>query len=92
MTENSAPKIDLTAIQALMAEVFAVSPEEIIADLQFGDLPQWDSLGHMDLMMRLEEEFGLEMTADRIAELISVPSILAHLQAHPEENGHARQG
>lgn len=92
MMDKSAPEIDPAAVQALLADVFAVPQQEISPELQFGDLPEWDSLGHMDLMMRLEEEYGLEVTADRIAELVSVPAILAHLSAHLEENGHDSQG
>ena len=41
-------------LRNLMAEAFQVSLDEITPDLAFGDLPQWDSMGHMELMMRLE--------------------------------------
>lgn len=71
-------------LRTLMAEVFEVPSAEITPDLTFGDLPQWDSLGHMDLMMRLEETFGIEMDTDLIAELVSFPAICQHL----ETNGH----
>jgi len=72
-------------LQALLADVFQVSVEEITPDLAFGDLPQWDSLGHMDLMIRLEEQYGVEVDTDLIAALVSVPAIARHLK----ENGHA---
>jgi acyl carrier protein len=73
-------------VQALLAEVFDVSPADIHAGLAFGDLPEWDSLGHMELMMRLEEQFGVEITTEMIAQLIDVPSICAYLSpAHSGE-------
>ncbi|MEW5870901.1 MAG: acyl carrier protein [Chloroflexota bacterium] len=72
-------------VQALLVEAIQVPPELITADLTFGDLPQWDSLGHMEIMMRLEEKFDVEINADTIAELISIAEICAYL----EKNGHA---
>jgi acyl carrier protein len=67
-------------VQALLAEVFEVPLEQVTPELEFGDLPQWDSLGHMDLMMRLEDRFGLEITTEAIAELVSVPAICDYVQ------------
>lgn len=71
----------LDEVRGLFAEVFRVQPAEIGQDLQFGELPQWDSMGHMDLMVALEDRFGVEINAETISELVSVPAILAHLQA-----------
>lgn len=73
-------------VQAVLAEAIQVPIESISPDLAFGDLPEWDSLGHMEVMMLLEERFGIEINADTIAQLISIPEICAHLEA----NGHAQ--
>jgi acyl carrier protein len=72
-------------IQAVLVEALQVSPELVTPDLAFGDLPQWDSMGHMEVMMLLEERYGVEMNAETIAMLTSVPAISAYLK----ENGHA---
>lgn len=74
-------------VQAILAEAIQVPPEMVTSDLAFGDLPQWDSMGHMEVMMRLEEYFGVEITAETIAALVSIPTITAYLQ----ENSHASQ-
>ncbi|MCC6955145.1 MAG: acyl carrier protein [Anaerolineales bacterium] len=71
-------------VQNLLAEAIQVPLELVTPDLAFGDLPQWDSLGHMEVMLRLEEQFGIAIDADRIARLISIPEICHFL----EENGH----
>ncbi|HSQ27507.1 MAG TPA: acyl carrier protein [Anaerolineales bacterium] len=73
-------------VQTVVAEAIQVPIESISPDLAFGDLPEWDSLGHMEVMMLLEERFGIEINADTIAQLISIPEICAHLEA----NGHAQ--
>jgi acyl carrier protein len=79
--------LTLTAqVQALLAEAIQAPPELVTPDLAFGDLPQWDSLGHMEVMLKLEDEFGVSIDTDTIANLISVPKICQFL----EENGYGR--
>ena len=70
---------------SLVASALQVPAEAVTAELGFGDLPEWDSMGHMEVMMQLEERFGVEVSADTIAALTSVPAICAYLK----ENGHA---
>ena len=48
---------------------------------QFGDLPKWDSMGHMDLMVALESQFDIVISAETISELVSVPLILDKIRA-----------
>ncbi len=66
-------------VQSVLAEALQVPQEQVAADLAFGDLPQWDSLGHMEVMMRLEESFGVEVNAETIAQLVSVPAIVDYV-------------
>jgi acyl carrier protein len=72
-------------VRDLIAEALQVSVDAVTAELSFGDLPQWDSMGHMEVMALLEERFGVEISADTIANLTSVGSICSYLT----ENGHA---
>jgi acyl carrier protein len=72
-------------IQAVLAEALQIPPDIVTPDLALGDLPQWDSMGHMEVMMFLEQHFGVEINNDTIAELTSVPAIRRYI----EENGHA---
>jgi acyl carrier protein len=84
MSTNQAQTLS-DRVQALLADAIQVQPEMVTPDLAFGDLPEWDSLGHMEVMLRLEEQFGIAMDADLIAQLVSVPDIVNYLEA----NGHA---
>ena len=88
MENNPSPTDQILAdkIRVLLAEAIQVPVDLVTPDLAFGDLPQWDSLGHMEIMMHLEERFGVEINADVIAELISVPEICTYL----ERNGHGQ--
>ena len=67
-------------VRSLLAEAIQVPGEMVTPDLSFGDLPQWDSLGHMEVMLRLEEEFGVAIDAETIAQLISIPEICHFLE------------
>lgn len=81
MVVEKTEKALLDELRGLLAEVFEVSDGDISADMQFGDLPKWDSMGHMDLMVALESRFGVEISAESISELVSLPAILAHVKA-----------
>ena len=71
-------------VQTALVEALRVPPAEVSPELAFGDLPQWDSMGHMEVMMALEAAFGVEINADTIAALVSIPEICTYLEA----NGH----
>lgn len=71
-------------IKALIAEVLGVPSEKVRDQLAFGEIPEWDSLGHMDLLMTLESRYAIALDEDIIARLISVDAICSYLQ----ERGH----
>jgi acyl carrier protein len=75
-------------VSALLAEALQVPLDQIPSDLAFGDLPQWDSMGHMEVMLRLEEVFGVEINNDTITNLVSLPAICQYLM----EQGHSAHG
>ena len=67
-------------VSAMMAEVFAVDGSVIRPDLQFGEIAQWDSIGHINLMLETEIRFGVDVPPDAIAELLSVGKICTFLE------------
>lgn len=69
----------LDKIRIVIAEVLQVSEDEIPPDITFGDIPQWDSLGHMEILLALEENFAVAVTAETISDLISLPLIVEHI-------------
>lgn len=72
----------LNDLRALLAETFRTPVEQISAELAYGDLPQWDSLGHMDVMMALEEKYGVQISTETISALTSLPVIAAYVEEH----------
>ena len=67
-------------LRALLAEIFHLQTSEISPDAQLGELPQWDSMAHMDLMVALEEKYGVDISAETISQLVSLPAIIAYVE------------
>jgi len=60
--------------------VFPALPQEQIERASTGTVAEWDSVAAITLMNVLEEEFGLEMDLDDLADLDSFDKVLAYLQ------------
>lgn len=62
-------------VKFVLAEVLQVPPAVIIDDLAMQDVDAWDSLKHMELIVSLENTFGLQLTFDEIVNMQSVGNI-----------------
>jgi acyl carrier protein len=62
-------------VEVLLAEVLQVPAAEITDDLAMKDVEAWDSLKHMELVVSLEQTFGLQLTFDEIVAMQSVGEI-----------------
>ena len=49
-------------IKRVMARTFDIPIADIGDDAEINSLPNWDSLGHMLLMLELEAEFGVSIS------------------------------
>lgn len=56
--------------QQAFVDAFGVTAEQA-ATLKYQDIAAWDSVGHMGLVARLEEAFGIMMEPDDIVDLSS---------------------
>lgn len=63
-----------------MAASLGVAPDLIQTDTRQKDLPKWDSLAHINLMVALESSFDVTLEVEDFAALISVPAILEYLR------------
>lgn len=69
-----------TRLQELLARTWQVSADQITAQTAQGDIPAWDSQGHLDLIMNLEATFGVELELAEAVEMRSVAAIEAALR------------
>ncbi|OHE82709.1 MAG: hypothetical protein A2107_09115 [Verrucomicrobia bacterium GWF2_62_7] len=69
----------MTEVRKLAAEVFNASLEQVPPDARFGSVPGWDSLGHMRLLMLLEERYRITISEERIRAFLSLRAIAEYL-------------
>ena len=62
-------------VRGIIARTFSLKAEDASGSLRMGAVPGWDSMGHMDLVVELEKEFGVRFPTPRIADLVDVDSI-----------------
>jgi acyl carrier protein len=67
-------------IKAVVASVFELSEGEVTEDMALGRTKNWDSLRHMNLILALEEDFGIRFSDDEVIEMISVALIAETLR------------
>lgn len=53
-------------------------------NLQLGDLDEWDSVAHLELVAAIEQAFGVQLSADEMVELTSLEKIRARLSGRQE--------
>jgi acyl carrier protein len=66
-------------LQEIMATALELPASAIKENSAMEDIEEWDSLGHVHIMVALEQAFDLYMDVDDFAELDSVPDILKYL-------------
>lgn len=67
-------------VKEIMAAVFEIEPSSIGESSSPDTIENWDSIRHMNLIVAIEEEFGIQLTDDQIAEMNSYKLILITLQ------------
>lgn len=67
-------------LKQILASVLCVDPASIGPDSSPDTIESWDSAAQMNLVLALEEEFGVQFTEMQIVEMMSYELILATLR------------
>lgn len=68
-------------LQEIIASTLEVPASAIDENSSMDAMEEWDSLGHVHIMVALEQAFDLYMDVDDFAKLDSVPTILQYLES-----------
>jgi acyl carrier protein len=68
-------------VAAIFEKVFGIEAASFSLDTVPEDVLRWDSLGHMTLVMDLEDTFDVHFEVDEITEMTSGRKIIEILQA-----------
>lgn len=65
----------MEGIKKILEEIFRINGTNITPETKMEDIDSWDSLTHMEMIVELEDTFGIEFTADEIMEMTIVGKI-----------------
>ena len=68
------------SLRDLLADILEISPDQVTPDLGIGTVESWDSFRHLQAILALEGEYGVQFDPQRIAELTTVSQIQAELK------------
>jgi acyl carrier protein len=71
-----------TRASAILSEVFGLDPDEIGPDTSRDTVENWDSLGHLTLVLALEEEFEIQLDDEETGAAVSFELITALVRDH----------
>ncbi len=67
----------LAQVQAIASDIFGVPVGNITAESSPETIENWDSMQHLNLVLAIEEKFGLQLSPEEIEEMKSVGSVAA---------------
>jgi acyl carrier protein len=72
--------VDNAKFRGCVVRALNLRTGEYRPDLEIGDVEQWDSVAHLELMSEIEGEFGVRFDLDEITTLTSLPALLGRLE------------
>ncbi|SHJ68861.1 acyl carrier protein [Hespellia stercorisuis] len=72
----------LEKIQELVAEGLGVNASEVVETANFKEDLGADSLDLFELVMSLEEEFGVEIPTEDLENIATVGDVIKYIEAH----------
>jgi len=72
--------VEEIAIKNIMAAAWQIEPEEVPCDVEFNEFAQWDSMGHVSLLLELEKNYGVSIDYQMLTELTSMAAIIEYLK------------
>ncbi len=70
----------LARVRAVVADVLGVSAEQLTPDSAAGQVEGWDSFGHLQVVLALEAEFGVQFDPIKIPELTTIAKLQAFIE------------
>ncbi|MEZ5353282.1 MAG: acyl carrier protein [Bryobacteraceae bacterium] len=74
-------------VRTMMADTFSVPLDQMTAESSPDTIETWDSIQHLNLVMALEEEFGVQFEPEEIEQLLSVELVAALVSEKKKEIG-----
>jgi acyl carrier protein len=73
--------------QRIAADVFAIPVDQITLNSSPATIENWDSLHHLNLVLAVEGEFGMQFAPEEIEQLLSIEDIVTVLEKKLRASG-----
>jgi acyl carrier protein len=70
-----------SSLRDILADILEISPDEITPETGVGTVETWDSFRHLQAILALEGEYGVQFDPQRIPDLTTVALLQAELVA-----------
>ena len=64
-----------STLKRIISEIFEIPIDKISNDFNHQNVEEWDSMNHINLVVSVEEEFGIEIEEDKILDLMSFQAL-----------------
>lgn len=69
-----------SSLRNILSDIFEITPEQVTPDLNAETVETWDSFRHLQAILALEGEYGVQFDPQRIPELTSVSLLQKELE------------
>jgi acyl carrier protein len=67
-------------LEKIIRDVFPITEETIDENWTSDDIPDWDSVGHLNLIMEIEKAFGIKIEVEEMFEVEKLGDIIPILK------------
>jgi acyl carrier protein len=69
-----------SSLRNIFADTLEISSDEVTPDLSADSVETWDSFRHLQLILSIEDEYGVQFDPQKIPELITVAKVQEALE------------
>ena len=66
-------------VQSILTEILLVAADSIGIETEQKDIKNWDSMQHINIMLALEQSFGVHFSPEEFTELNSVQAMVERI-------------
>ena len=71
--------------RSVISTILGIPEDRVTDDLSPDTVDTWDSLNHINIISALEQEFGITLATDNLADSMSIPKLKNLLTQHSVE-------
>lgn len=64
-------------VRAVASDILGVPPDQITAESSPETIENWDSMQHLNLVLAIEEKFGVQLEPEDIEQMKSIGAVVA---------------